>query len=109
MNFLKNNIEYEYVNYGNLYYYNDGFLVQAISITFDYNLTDDIKELNKKRKTFLNYMKRKRKRCIGYTVRCGLCIQWYSVFDVSDFKRIRNMGIVLSQILKIFGWKNILK
>ena len=32
-------------------------------------------------------MKRKRKCCIGYTGRCGLCIQWYSVFDVSDFKR----------------------
>lgn len=78
----KNNIEYEYVNYGNPYYYNDGFRVQAISITFDYDLTDDIKE-----KSFLNYMKRKRKCCIGYTGRCGLCIQWYSVFDVSDFKR----------------------
>lgn len=46
----KNHIEYEYVNYGNPYYYNDGFRVQAISITFDYDLADDIKELEKKKK-----------------------------------------------------------
>lgn len=83
----KNHIEYEYVNYGNPYYYNDRFRVQAIRLTFDYDLADDIKELEKKEKAFLNYVKRKRKCCIGYTGRCGLCIQWYSVFDVSDFKR----------------------
>lgn len=48
----KNHIEYKYVNYGNPYYYNDGFRVQAISITFDYDLADDIKELEKRKKHF---------------------------------------------------------
>ena len=79
---MKKLVEFLKKNNIDPYYYNDGFRVQAISITFDYDLTDDIKE-----KSFLNYMKRKRKCCIGYTGRCGLCIQWYSVFDVSDFKR----------------------
>lgn len=53
---------------------------------FDYELSGNIKELKKKEDSFLKYMKRKKKCCIGYSGRCGICIQWYSVFDGNDFK-----------------------
>ena len=84
----KNNIEHEYVAYGNPYYYNDGFSVQAISIKFDYDLAADIKELEQREKAFLKYMKRKKKCCIGYSGRCGICIRWYSVFNVDDLEKL---------------------
>lgn len=32
-------------------------------------------------------MKRKKKCCIGYKGRCGICIRWYSIFDTEDYKR----------------------
>lgn len=34
----------------------------------------------------MKYLKRKKKCCIGYSGRCGICLQWYSMFDVNDFK-----------------------
>lgn len=83
----KNNIEYEFVSYGNPYYYNDGFTVQAVQVSFDYDLANNIKELKQKENGFLKYMKRKKKCCIGYEGRCGICIRWYSIFDVNDLRK----------------------
>lgn len=88
INYLENNnIKYESVTYGNPYYYNDGFGVQAISLEFDYELTDNIQELRKKEDAFLNYMKRKKRCCIGHSGISGICIKWYSVFNVNEFQK----------------------
>lgn len=83
----KNGINYEEKTYGNPYYYNDGFTVPAIMVKFDYEFTDDITELQKKEKLFLQTLNRKKNYCIGYSGTCGICIPWYSVFNVFDFKR----------------------
>lgn len=83
----ENNIDYESVTYGNPYYYNDGFQVPAITVKFDYELAESIPELKKKEKLFQQFMKRKKTHCIGYSGRCGICIPWYSIFSVFDFRR----------------------
>ena len=82
----KNGIDYKKVAYGKPYYYNDGFSVQAIQVTFDYELADDYQELKRKEQLFLQSMKRRKNHCIGYSGKCGICIPWYSVFNVFDFK-----------------------
>lgn len=90
IDFLKQNgIDYELVNYGNPHYYNDGFTVQGLTIKFDYELAESIPELQKKEKLFTQFMKRRKKHCIGYSGKCGIYIPWYAVFDVSDFKRLQ--------------------
>lgn len=83
----KNGIEYQEVTYGNPYYYNDEFSVPAIRVTFDYELADDYKELKRKEHIFLQSMNRRKNYCIGYFGKCGLCIPWYSIFNVFDFKK----------------------
>ena len=84
----KNNIEYEFVTYGNPYYYNDGFTVQAVSVKFVYDLADNIKEMELKEDRFLKSMNRRKSCCIGYDGRYGICSHWYAVFNVDDFKRL---------------------
>lgn len=85
----QNGIEYESVTCGNPYYYNDGFTVQGITIKFDYDLAESIPELQKKEKLFTQFMKRKKKHCIGYSGKCGICIPWYTIFSVLDFKKLQ--------------------
>lgn len=85
----ENNIDYECVKYGNPYYYNDGFSVQAVSVKFDYDFSENITELKQKEDTFLKYMKRKKRFCIGYSGKCGLFIPWYAVFDTDDFEKLK--------------------
>lgn len=90
IDFLKQNgIDYELVNYGTPHYYNDGFTIQGITIKFDYELAESIPELQKKEKLFTQFMKRRKKHCIGYSGKCGIYIPWYTVFNVPDFKRLQ--------------------
>lgn len=86
--FLENNgIEYRHETYGNPYYYNDGFRVPAIVVKFDYELTDDKKEMEKKEALFRQYMKRRKAYCLPYSGHCGICIPWYTVMSVFDYRR----------------------
>lgn len=83
----ENNIEYEIVSYGNPNYYNDGFTVQAVRISFNYELSDNLIGLKKKEDAFLNEIKHNRSYCIGYSYVKDTFINWYSVFNVDDHKR----------------------
>lgn len=83
----ENNIEYEIVSYGNPNYYNDGFQVPAIRISFNYELSDNLIGLKKKEDTFLKEIKHNRSFCIGYSYIKDATIHWYSVFNVDDYKR----------------------
>lgn len=85
----KNGIDYKPVTYGNPYYYNDGFMVPAIMVQFDYESIDcsSIPEMMKKQDAFLKSMERRKNHCIGISGRCGIYIPWYSIFKVEDFKR----------------------
>lgn len=88
IDFLEENaIEYRRVNYGNPYYYNDGFTIPAVQISFDYELSDDPDELHRKERLFLQYISRRKTHCIAYQGKSGVCIPWYSVMGVSDYKR----------------------
>lgn len=85
----KSGLDYNSVTYGNPYYYNDGFTVPAIMIQFDYESIDcgSIPEMRKKENAFLKSMERRKNYCIGISGKCGICIPWYSIFRVEDFKR----------------------
>lgn len=85
----KNEIEYKSVTYGNPYYYNDGFTVPAIMIRFDYESINcsSIPEMRRKQDAFLESMKRRKNYCIGSSGKCGICIPWYTIFKMEDFKR----------------------
>lgn len=85
----KNGLDYNSVTYGNPYYYNDGFIVPAIMVQFDYESIGrgGIPEMMKKQDAFLKFMKRKKNHCIGSSGKCGIYIPWYSIFKVEDFKR----------------------
>lgn len=88
INYLeKNNIEYEFVSYGNPFYYNDGFTVQAVRVNFNYGLADNIKEMEQKEDKFLKSMMRRKSCCIGCSGKCGICSQWYAVFNVDDLRK----------------------
>ena len=44
-------------NYGNPYYYDDGFSVQGIPVTFDYELSSEWNEMKRKENSFLAFIK----------------------------------------------------
>lgn len=86
--FLESNgIEYRRETYGNPYYYNDGFRVPALIVTFDYELTDDRAEMEKKEQLFRQYMKRRKAYCIPYSGVCGIYIPHYTIMSVFDYRR----------------------
>lgn len=90
IDFLEENaIEYRRVNYGNPYYYNDGFTVPAVLVSFDYELSENPDELHRKERLFLQYMSRRKTHCIAYQGKKGICIPWYSVIGVFDCKRLQ--------------------
>lgn len=90
IDFLEENaIEYKRVNYGNPYYYNDGFTVPAVQVYFDYELSTDPDELHRKERLFLQYMSRRKAHCIAYQGKNGIYIPWYSVMNVLDCRRWR--------------------
>lgn len=80
-------IEYRREEYGNPYYYNDGFRVPALIVKFDYELTDDRRTLEEKERRFVQYMNRKKGYCLPYSGRCGICIPWYTIMSVFDYRR----------------------
>lgn len=52
-------------------------------------MVESIPKLQEKEKLFTQFMKRKKKHCIGYSGKCGIYIPWYTIFSVSDFKRLQ--------------------
>lgn len=88
MNFLeKNSIGYKIVSYGNPNYYNDGFHVPAVRISFNYELFHNSIELKKKENAFLNEIIHNKSYSIGYSFVKDTNINWYSVFNVDDYKK----------------------
>ena len=86
--FLESNgIEYRRETYGNPYYYDDGFRVPALVVTFDYELTADKKEMEQKESLFKQYIKRRKGFCIPYSGVCGIYIPHYTVMSVFDYHR----------------------
>ncbi|MCM1218798.1 MAG: hypothetical protein NC548_30305 [Lachnospiraceae bacterium] len=83
----QNGIEYRWENYGNPYYYNDGFSVPGLIVSFDYELTEDRAALEKKERLFSQYMKRRKAYCVAHSGRCGICIPWYTVMSFFDYRR----------------------
>lgn len=82
-----NGIEYRRETYGNPYYYNDGFRVPALVVTFDYELTDNRAEMEKKERLFKQYMGRRKAYCMPYSGVCGIYIPHYTVMSVFDYHR----------------------
>ena len=80
-------IEYSREMYGNPYYYNDGFTVPALIVTFDYELTDNRKEMERKESLFKQYMNRQKAHCLPYSGVCGIYIPHYAVMSVFDYRR----------------------
>lgn len=86
----KHGIEYRRVNLGDPYYYKDGFTVQAIRVSFDYEIIDrkSIPQLQEKERRFNQYIKRRKNYCIGYSGKSGIYIPWYTVLNIDDFERL---------------------
>lgn len=76
---------------------------------FDYELSDNIKELKKKEDSFLKYMKRKKKSAsdilenVAYVFSGSVCLMRMIL------RCIRNMKPEYMQMLKSFGQENITK
>lgn len=89
IDFLEENaIDYRQVNYGNSDYYNDGFIVPAVMVSFNYEMTNDLDGLQKKKRIFLQYMSRRKNHCIAYMGKSGIYIPWYSVMGLLDYRRL---------------------
>ena len=84
----KNKIEYRIEKFGNPNYYRDNFSVKGIAVKFDYELTSDVKEMKCKETAFLAFLKQINNYCIGYSGKAGIHIPWYTIFRISDFKRL---------------------
>lgn len=79
----ENGIEYSANKHGNPHYFNDGFSVEGIQVSFYF---DGIRNAPEKKKLLLDYMKRKRSYVCqerrfgaGYT---------YRIMAIFDFKRL---------------------
>lgn len=83
----KNGIEYRRIMCGNPYYYNDGFRVPAIFVSFDYELTEDRQELKRKEVMFKRYMNRRKGYCIPSSGVSGIYIPHYTVMSVADYHK----------------------
>lgn len=75
----ENDIQYRPAKWGNPYYFNDGFSVSGLQVTFDYYLDPDARS---KKTAFEKYMGRKR----IYDCKCHKCGTgwWYHVLTSSD-------------------------
>ena len=75
----ENGIIYRHAKWGNPYYFNDGFSVSGLIVTFDFYIDPDASH---KMATFERYMKRKKSyKCMCYKYGIGF---WFRILTVPD-------------------------
>lgn len=87
---LEQEIEFKVTNYGNPYYYGDGFFVPGIIVNFDFDLVygEDFTNMLVKKKNFLKFVEKQKSLVIGFSGKCGIYEPYFCVFDRTDYKKL---------------------
>ena len=92
-----NDIAYRTAKWGNPYYFNDGFCVSGLMVTFDFYLDPDASH---KMTAFRHYMSCKRSfECKCYSYGSGF---WFRVLTASDDARLEDHGKRVSDAVETF-------
>lgn len=87
---MEQGIEFKVTNYGNPYYFQDGFCVPGIIVNFDFDhvFGNEFNCLLEKQNLFSRFIKKQKDLVIGFSGKCGIYEPYYCIFSRPDYEAL---------------------